>query len=384
MKIDKNKLVDLLVEKTSMEKAEVEKQLEQLIDRIIDAAHRGKALEIKEFGVFYFDDEGELKFDPSKELSTEISFKYAGMKPIELQPERDTAIPLGADEDEEKVPEEQTPTADVAETEEAEKKEKREKDKDEADDIFGIEEDDEDFDFLSDAVKESEAEMDVWDEVEKEEEKEKKENEAKKPKPQPKQKKKSSAGIWVIAALLLILLLAGLYFIFIDDGFMADEPQQAAVTEQPAPVPDEISVITDENAEFAEDTEMTPVEPEQEQQNAVSEEEGLQNDQPETITQPAVDEQSTYGLMGSINDEANNGYSIVLHSFNSEENARETAARLSEEGYRVLVSSRTVTGEPVWRVSVGQFETLAQAQENIDRLPSPYNVQNFIHRIQNN
>ncbi len=384
MKIDKNKLVDLLVEKTSMEKAEVEKQLEQLIDRIIDAAHRGKALEIKEFGVFYFDDEGELKFDPSKELSTEISFKYAGMKPIELQPERDTAIPLGVDEDEEKVPEEQTPTADVAETEEAEKKEKREKDKDEADDIFGIEEDDEDFDFLSDAVKESEAEMDVWDEVEKEEEKEKKEKEAKKPKPQPKQKKKSSAGIWVIAALLLILLLAGLYFIFIDDGFMADEPQQAAVTEQPAPVPDEISVITDENAEFAEDTEMTPVEPEQEQQNAVSEEEGLQNDQPETITQPAVDEQSTYGLMGSINDEANNGYSIVLHSFNSEENARETAARLSEEGYRVLVSSRTVTGEPVWRVSVGQFETLAQAQENIDRLPSPYNVQNFIHRIQNN
>ncbi len=384
MKIDKNKLVHLLVEKTSMEKAEVEKQLEQLIDRIIDAAHRGKALEIKEFGVFYFDDEGELKFDPSKELSTEISFKYAGMKPIELQPERDTAIPLGADEDEEKVPEEQTPTADVAETEEAEKKEKREKDKDEADDIFGIEEDDEDFDFLSDAVKESEAEMDVWDEVEKEEEKEKKEKEAKKPKPQPKQKKKSSAGIWVIAALLLILLLAGLYFIFIDDGFMADEPQQAAVTEQPAPVPDEISVITDENAEFAEDTEMTPVEPEQEQQNAVSEEEGLQNDQPETITQPAVDEQSTYGLMGSINDEANNGYSIVLHSFNSEENARETAARLSEEGYRVLVSSRTVTGEPVWRVSVGQFETLAQAQENIDRLPSPYNVQNFIHRIQNN
>lgn len=377
MKIDKNKLVDLLVEKTSMEKAEVEKQLEQLIDRIIDAAHRGKALEIKEFGVFYFDEEGELKFDPSKELSTEISFKYAGMKPIELQPERDTAIPLGVDEDEEKVPEEETPTADVAETEETEKKEK---DKDEADDIFGIEEDDEDFDFLSDAVKESEAEMDVWDEVEKE----KKEKEAKKPKPQPKQKKKSSAGIWVIAALLLILLLVGLYFIFVDDGFIADEPQQAAVTEQPAPVPDEISVITDENAEVAEDTEMTPVEPEPEQQNAVSEEEGLQNDQPETITPPAVDEQSTYGLMGSINDEANNGYSIVLHSFNSEENARETAARLSEEGYRVLVSSRTVTGEPVWRVSVGQFETLAQAQENIDRLPSPYNVQNFIHRIQNN
>ena len=63
MKIDKNKLIDLLVEKTEMGREEVEDQLDQLIERILDAAKRGKALEIKEFGVFYFDEEGELSFD---------------------------------------------------------------------------------------------------------------------------------------------------------------------------------------------------------------------------------------------------------------------------------------------------------------------------------
>ena len=92
MKIDRDKLVELLVEKTSMERSDVEVQLEQLIERILDAARRGKTLEIKEFGSFFFDEDGELKFDPSDELSTEISYKYAGMKPVVLKAERDSTI----------------------------------------------------------------------------------------------------------------------------------------------------------------------------------------------------------------------------------------------------------------------------------------------------
>src|SRR5690625_4111000 len=94
MKIDRERLVDLLVAKTSMERHEVEAQLEQLIERIVSATKRGKALEIKGFGTFYFDSDHELKFDPSRSLSTEISYKYAGMQPVELLPERDTSITL--------------------------------------------------------------------------------------------------------------------------------------------------------------------------------------------------------------------------------------------------------------------------------------------------
>ncbi len=400
MKIDKEKLVELLVEKTSMERAEVEKQLDQLIDRILDAAHRGKALEIKEFGVFYFDEEGELKFDPSKELSTEISFKYAGMKPIELQPERDTAISIGDVKPEETETEE---TAEPADSDSESTEDEKKPAEDDTDDIFGIEEtkedtsdvfeaeDDEDFDFLSDAVKESETEMDIWDEVARQEEEEqrKKEEERKKveaakARVKPKKKKKSNAAIWAIAALLLLLVLAGLYFIFLDNDTVAEDPQQTATAEHAVPIPDELPVITDEDAEVAREIEMIPVEPEQVPEDEVSETEEVQETQPEAITQTALNEQETYGLMGMINDEANDGYSIVLHSFTSEDNAREAAAHLSEEGYRVLVTSRTVTEETMWRVSVGQFETLADAQQNLNRLPPPYNVQNFIHRIQIN
>ena len=93
MKIDRAKLVELLVEKTGMDSDEIDSQLKQLIDRILDAAERGKALEIKEFGMFYFDENGDLKFDPSDELSTEINFKYAGMEPVELKPPRSGSEP---------------------------------------------------------------------------------------------------------------------------------------------------------------------------------------------------------------------------------------------------------------------------------------------------
>src|SRR5690625_8010677 len=95
MKIDRERLVDLLVAKTSMERHEVEAQLEQLIERIVSATKRGKALEIKGFGTFYFDSDHALKFDPSRSLSNDISYECAGMQPVELLPERDTSTTLG-------------------------------------------------------------------------------------------------------------------------------------------------------------------------------------------------------------------------------------------------------------------------------------------------
>jgi len=62
MTIDRDELINLLVEKTGMNRDEIEKQLSELTSRIMDAANRGKALEIKGFGLFYFDEDGELTF----------------------------------------------------------------------------------------------------------------------------------------------------------------------------------------------------------------------------------------------------------------------------------------------------------------------------------
>ncbi len=85
MKIEKQQLVELLVVKTGLDKKSVEKQLEELVSRIKDAADRGKALEVKGFGLFYYSEVGDLKFDPSEEFKTEVNFKYSGMEPIEVQ-----------------------------------------------------------------------------------------------------------------------------------------------------------------------------------------------------------------------------------------------------------------------------------------------------------
>ena len=361
MKIDKQKLVELLVEKTSMEEEEVKSQLDQLIERIIDAAKRGKALEIREFGLFYFDEAGELKFDPSDELSTEISFKYAGMKPVELKPERDTSFPE-------------------------------------------VEEDDdlEDFDFLSDINTDdstvyagTDEEKDVFAHEDKPAEK-KKSPPIKSPEFQAK--KRSGSLMWVFAAIVgvAVLVLAYLYFI----GSLATS------TQQPSPAitqvePDALNDMNDDEespvangngdgqpAEMGnQDQESETTEPEIEIESSIEPPEEIipiDPAEPARDTEVSREDQPLYGLRGLVMDEASRGYSIVLHSFTEEANARSTSEELTQEGYRSIVSSRTVTERTMWRVSVGQFETLQDAQKAAQNLPEPYNTQNFIHRIQIN
>lgn len=362
MKIDKQKLVELLVQKTSMEENEVKSQLDQLIERIVDAAKRGKALEIREFGLFYFDEAGELKFDPSDELSTEISFKYAGMKPVELKPERDTSFPEAEEED-----------------------------------------DLEDFDFLSDITDDqsgeysgTEEEKDVFAPGDKPEEKKKTATTLKSPGMQAK--KRTGSLTWVFLAILgvAIVVLAYLYFI----GSLATSTQQTspALTQVE---PDALSSADENEREQSAEESVDGRQVEAESENAESEtqdneieiessveppEEIIPTDpaEPAEQTSVSIEDQPLYGLRGAVSEEANNGYSIVLHSFTEEENARNTSAQLTRQGYRSIVSSRTVAEQTMWRVSVGQFQTLQAAQQATRELPEPYNTQNFIHRIQIN
>lgn len=352
MKIDKEKLIDMLVDKTGMEKEAVENQLGQLISRITDAAERGKALEIKGFGLFYFDETNQLTFDASDELSTEISFKYAGMKPIELSPERDTSFIV----DEDSVTEKKSEDDKVPDKES----------------VFDP------FDPLKQDGPEDPPETDKTEIASEPEQP----NDAKKevlPKKeksgaQKKAQKKSSNTINVmmitIAAIMLIAVLIGGYFYYTEsvDSMTETGTQPSTEEQQLEPAPEETPEIA-ENPEVIPD--MEQIDP-----NAVTEEPAEE--------EPIPQEQSTYGLMGDVIDEANDGYSIVIHSFNDEENARSTAAGLNGDGYRVLVSSRSVSADTVWRVSIGQFQTLQNAVEAAGELPSPYNTQNFIQRIQIN
>lgn len=411
MTIDKTKLVDLLVEKTSMGKEEVEAQLDQLIERILDAAKRGKALEIKEFGVFYFDEEGELRFDASDELSTEISFKYAGMKPVELKPERDTSIPEDIEEDEDDDLEEAGETKMEEDEEEedlfADPFEEPDIDDPEEDteSVFGIdeseEEEDSPFDFDDEDKKTQKEEEDILSDpfsdealepLEEPVEKEKTTNiEDIKPAASRRPvKRKDNTGIFILIAIVVIAVLIGAYFFYISP-----QPQSSVESSKPTSTQvdpgmsgsedtgsgeSDLTNAQTDGQQTAQDQETSSME--QAVANQGTEEEAAASDNAIPASQT---DQDLYGLMGSVIEQANNGYSIVVHSFRNEQNAREAANQLrTDGGYRVIVNSRTVYDNQVWRVSVGQFETLGDAQQATTRLPDPYSTQNFIQRIRTN
>lgn len=373
MKINKEKLVELLVEKTEMEKAEVESQLNELIKRITDAAERGKALEIKGFGLFYFDENGDLKFDPADELKTEVNFKYAGMEPVELKPPRDTST--SKEDADEPVSDE-----DIFGIEDeliAEEEGKGEINFDEFDHDKGDDSDDDEDNPFASLLQDAASGM-----------KDKEEKEVKKAGTAPnvsspkksakkdskkgttkKKKKSKSSGqkdpvMMVVFILLGVVVLAGGYFIIND---YLNAPEQSANAE--------MQVETEEPPAVAEQ-DLTEVEPEAE--DTVED--------PEPVVESATDETPdipTYGMYGDIIDEGNNGYTVVLHSLRSEERANEIAGELKNDGYRTMVNGRTVDGRAVFRVSVGQFPSISDAQEEAAELPTPYNEQNFIQRIRN-
>ena len=486
MKINRAKLIELLVDKTGMDADEIESQLKQLIDRILDAAERGKALEVKEFGMFYFDENGDLKFDPSDELSTEINFKYAGMEPVELKPARDQdseaqANDLSDQEEAEDEPvsstgsdmdeifgfnvddqeEEEGPIEDDAEgpdggalisppdkvdrdidpfsgllgdasskmkgseaedekDEETEKDdpfsfiseefEEPEEDQEEEEDMestptMGVEED-EDLESEPEFVLDDE-EMGLDDDFEDDdsddlskifdEPQPKPESEAE-PEPEisefdeepevvaanKKQTKRDSKykvsqdkseqrdPITMVISIGLIIILIVIGFLVIPSLFESEDSGTEVVTD---PQEEQVESTPDDQVESSpEETQSvaTPAEPEEDTE--VTEEEPVQQEP----------EQPVYGLMGDLVDEANDGYSVVLHSMQSEVRARSEAADLASEGYRVLVSPRLVQGSTVWRVSVGQFPTISDAQQAAAELPNPYSTNNFIRRIQTN
>lgn len=339
MKINKEELIQLIADKTEMEKEDITTQLEQLIQRIVDAAQRGKALEIKEFGLFYFDDNGDLKFEPSTEFSTEINYKYAGMEPLELKSARDTSVPP------EEVPEE---------TDEPGDEDDPFSDFDQKPAAF---EDDPFAGLLGDDSFSDEGET-VSDPVPLKPGKKSSEKTAR----SYKSTRKKNPIMTIIITILTFVLLAAGYFIFIE--FFQSSPPQASVA---AAEPDDNEQVE----------EMRRVEPEEIIEVSETEQ---KNAEPPAETKPA------YGLTGEVTDRGNDdGYSIVVYSFNIEYQAREAAFELNREGdYRVLVTTRTIRGNKVWRVSLGQFPSIEEAQQQAKTLPAPYNTENFIQRIQIN
>ena len=206
-----------------------------------------------------------------------------------------------------------------------------------------------------------------------------------KEKPSKPKKDLGSTPVWLYVVLVLVILTGttlGLgYFSIINIPGIT--PQVASnITIQPVSPPVEVQTPVEEPAEPVQQEEVVaaqapPPPPIQEQEEII--EVPVSN-----TTTEVPSEQNKYGLNGVVNDDANDGYTIVLYSLSVEVNAFVKQQELSAEGYRALVtpiaSERYGT---LWRVSVGQFPSLtdaALASENLDaKLKQSY----FIKRILN-
>lgn len=377
MIIDKEKLIQLLVDKTGFEEAEVEAQLLELIKRVNQAAEEGKTFEIEGFGTFGMED-GVLQFTPSDTLETEINNKYAGMKPIELIGAfKEPAAEMPDVVDEAEDPEEGSWTFD-------EKAADEEEDRPVEEPAPVTAESDEEkiialSDLLNDEVekvlettkeeKEKQSSEKEPDKVSKESVEKTEQEKQKEVSPVGKQEKeKDKIGRFLVAAVIVIALGVTGFLVYdmgFDEGnsgfsssFMSadNQPVEQAQTSSPGTTEEENAI-----------TSAGDPEPEQEEEVATTEE---------------TSEQSPYGLRGQVNRDINNGYTIVVHSLRSMDKAEENRQDLEAQGFRALISKASVGGTMYYRVGIGQFPTVEAAQDAIDEIPEQYTNRNFIKRIQ--
>ena len=105
----------------------------------------------------------------------------------------------------------------------------------------------------------------------------------------------------------------------------------------------------------------------------------------ESVSQLAFTEtpdESSYGVMEPEPVQLIGAYTIVLDFIEQKEEAFTKYQSLAKEGYKATLWEAEMTpGRKVWRVGIGQFETLNHALTAVQELPEVYARNNFIIRI---
>lgn len=326
------------------------------------------------------DDFSSLFEDAEEEAGEEEGLADTlSQQPDEEVEEPDEPLKMEAEEDTEEEP--FSPFADDGDEEEPE-----EEDED-FDDPFDALAEEDDEDAVDEFIEESEEDEDeevvpvitnlASEETKKKRKEAEEESLDKKEPPSAADKKQAPVMLWVI--LIIVALSGGMYglgyfgVLNIPGVTPAPEPQiaarqpvqQAQQPEQTTPQP-----AVQEPAVTPDPVENQPEE--QPQQTPVSDTE-----------QAAPEGQPTYGLNGVLVSAANDGYTIVIYSLSNEGNARAKQRELSRNGYRVLLAAiPSQQYGTLWRVSLGQFESLRTAAIAAEDLNSPFSENYFITKIQ--
>lgn len=400
MTVSNKKLVELLKQKTDLDKAEVEQQLQLLIGKVHDKVEEDGTFRVKGLGEFSLKD-GSLQFKAEDDLATEINHKYAGMKPLELigaykdttdeesdkEKEEPAASEIGSGieeyrqetEAEEEPIEELVPGEELMAEEEEPEEVMPELNADEETSSFELDED-----VVEEEEQQQEQSADsVTNEAPPVKEKVVQDSEEKE---EAEEVRKDPIGKMLVAAVVVIALGVSGWLVY-DMGLLgggngtgnerADESLQNVTVAQNDPeatidndqTPDDGAVVDSAAQRGSEGGETTS---EQNTTKPISNERSIAEES----------RQSIYGLRGGAAPRASDGYTIVVHSMRDESRIRRENNKLQQEGYRTIVSSANVMDTTYWRLGLGQFKTIKDAAEAASNLPDPYKSNHFIKRIQ--
>jgi len=391
--VNRKKLVDLLAEKTGLEKAEVEDQLVLFMDQLKSELAKGEDFKVSGLGTFSMEGD-DIAFLAEEKLSTEVNFKYAGMKPIELIGAYKETPHIAIDSspakepDSEPVPgvEEYTEEMDTAAEEEqvniteAAGQEEEKGNEELPERPANVPED----------VKPETVET-----PQEPAEEQKKPDQAAKAKPaakaspkkdfRSKRKKETtdSLGKLLVAAVIIIAIgISG--WMFYDLGYFGGSAgNESGNSVSESSVGQNLSTVPEQQANTGgnktaadtvtnEETTGTDKISEQDEPNSTSSITGIAE----------ASRQSVYGLRGGASPRVEDGYTIVVHSLRDESKVRSLNEELQQSGYRTVISSATVMDTTFWRLGLGQFKTIDDAQKASQTLPDPYKSNHFIKRIQ--
>jgi cell division septation protein DedD len=335
----------LLVETTGQPEEEVWQKLQELTARIGEVARTGNSFHIKDLGTFT-GHYGSLYFEPSEQLQTEINHRYAGMPPIELVeafketgsgvPVEQRLEPSSSLQEEGHHPDYIEEPAPVPEIEE----------------MQAVNADM--------AVEETEKAADAAGEA--------KETVATKKikKEYTFDRRKNGRGTWIAAAVLFIVIILAVGWLFFTNRLAPKKEVSQTTTAAPVDSVNSQSLAGNQ----AEDLRQTPV-------SGSPSTGDLANKKSAAGDSLAAQ----YGLMGNRNQQIDNAYTIVIHSFRLKTTIQKIANTLSEEGYRAIIFHGTTDNDIHWRLGLGQFKTIKDAQQAVRELPERYQKAHFIHRI---
>ena len=421
MAITHEQFIQLLAEKLGLNAAEVSDELDQLIDQIQQETAKGDEFTIDKFGTFKVKN-GRLSFEVDPTFALEINFKYAGMTPVELKGGKTATV-----SDEEMGPLEKPEPEREMSGKGSEEKEKTSID--ESLETESIEEEE-----TEEPEGEAQSEESDWipgdvaAEAEGSDAKEEKKNDGKSDQERAHiyrspnrllnedELPKRRTGLFVVIVLVLAVLFAGYYVIVQRGGApvagnTVGESQGDSVYIRDDNVKPEVR-----NRQKANEEDTTagttggigtaPDSAEMASEMAVSsggrstslpktKKTGASNTAHVSASVAAKDsvaaknimndltETSLYGLHGKASNDIGDYYTIVIASLKDQSKAQSVGKRWGTRNFRVVVAPGQVHGQTWYRVGLGQFSSISDAENAVKELPNRMqdNKHHFIRRI---